>query len=65
MEHLFTLSRLDAGEGQTEWSRFDLAELAKTTSEQMSLLAEDKGIAIACDAGQNLTFRWSRATAPG
>lgn len=52
VEQLFTLSRLDAGEAQTEWSRFDLAGLAKTTAEQMSLLAEDKNISIACEAGQ-------------
>ena len=52
VEQLFTLSRLDAGEAQAEWSRFDLAELAKTTAEQMSLLAEDKNIYITCDASQ-------------
>lgn len=52
VEQLFTLSRLDAGEAQTEWTRFDLTELAKTTAEQMNLLAEDKGIAIACEASQ-------------
>ena len=51
VEQLFTLSRLDAGEAQTEWTRFDLTELAKTTVGQMNLLAEDKGIAIACNAG--------------
>jgi heavy metal sensor kinase len=54
VEQLFTLSRLDAGEAQAEWSRFDLASLAKTTAEQMSLLAEDKNITIACDAGQTV-----------
>jgi signal transduction histidine kinase len=52
VEQLFTLSRLDAGEGQSGWTCFDLGELAKTTAEQMSLLAEDKGISIACDIGQ-------------
>ncbi|HTQ51274.1 MAG TPA: ATP-binding protein [Candidatus Acidoferrales bacterium] len=52
VEQLFTLSRLDAGEAQVDWSRFDLAELAKTTTDQMSLLAEDKNISIACDAKQ-------------
>lgn len=52
VEHLFTLSRLDAGEAQAEWTCFDLGELAKTTAEQMSLLAEDKGISIACEIGQ-------------
>jgi len=51
VEQLFTLSRLDAGEGQSQWTCFDLGELAKTTADQMSLLAEDKGIAIACDVG--------------
>ena len=55
VEQLFTLSRLDAGEARTEWTRFDLADLAKTTAEQMSLLAEDKGITISCDASQRLT----------
>jgi heavy metal sensor kinase len=54
VEQLFTLSRLDAGEAQAEWSRFDLANLAKTTAEQMSLLAEDKNITIACDADQSV-----------
>ncbi|HUA39905.1 MAG TPA: ATP-binding protein [Candidatus Sulfopaludibacter sp.] len=52
VEQLFTLSRLDAGEAQADWSRFDLAELAKTTADQMSLLAEDKNIAIVCEANQ-------------
>jgi len=52
VEQLFTLSRLDAGEAQVDCSRFDLAGLAKTTAEQMSLLAEDKKISITCDARQ-------------
>jgi heavy metal sensor kinase len=52
VEQLFTLSRLDAGEAQAEWSRFDLAGMAKNTAEQMSLLAEDKNISITCDAKQ-------------
>ncbi len=60
VEQLFTLSRLDAGEAQTEWTRFDLAELAKTTAEQMSLLAEDKGISISCDAGQPVPVKGNR-----
>ncbi len=42
VEGLFALSRLDAGEAHAEWVRFDLAELAATTADQMSLLAEDK-----------------------
>ncbi|MGH8022398.1 MAG: sensor histidine kinase, partial [Limisphaerales bacterium] len=32
----------------------DLANLAKTTAEQMSLLAEDKNITIACNASQSV-----------
>ncbi len=61
VEQLFALSRLDAGEAQTEWTQFDLAELAKTTTEQMSLLAEDKGIAITCQASQKVPVEGDRA----
>jgi len=60
VEQLFTLSRLDAGEAQTEWSRFDLSELARTTADQMSLLAEDKRIAISCHASQPLPVEGDR-----
>jgi heavy metal sensor kinase len=59
VEQLFTLSRLDDGEAQTEWTRFDLTELAQTTVEQMNLLAEDKGISISCDASQPLPVKGS------
>ncbi len=52
VDQLFTLSRLDAGEAQIEWKQLDLAELVRTTTEQMSLLAEDKKISIACNIGQ-------------
>jgi heavy metal sensor kinase len=57
VEQLFTLSRLDDGEAQTEWTRFDLTELAQTTVEQMKLLAEDKDISISCDANQPLSVK--------
>jgi heavy metal sensor kinase len=60
VEQLFTLSRLDAGEAQTEWTRFDLSELAKTTAEQMSLLAEDKGISISCEVSQPMPVKGNR-----
>ena len=60
VEQLFTLSRLDAGEAQTEWTRFDLSELARTASEQMSLLAEDKNISIACNANQPILVEGNR-----
>jgi heavy metal sensor kinase len=52
VEKLFALSRLDAGEAQTDWQSLDLADMARTTAEQMSLLAEDKNIDITCDAPQ-------------
>jgi len=49
VENLFALSRLDAGQGFGAHARFDLARLVATTSEQMCLLAEDKGLTIACE----------------
>jgi heavy metal sensor kinase len=49
VEGLFAVSRLDAGEAQKEHVRFDLAELAASTAEQMCLLAEDKEISISTD----------------
>lgn len=60
VEQLFTLSRLDAGEAQTEWELLDLTELAKTTADQMGLLAEDKGISIACEADQPILVEGDR-----
>jgi heavy metal sensor kinase len=46
VQKLFALSRLDAGEAQSEWVRLDLAALAGSTSDQMLLLAEDKKIKV-------------------
>jgi signal transduction histidine kinase len=60
VEQLFTLSRLDAGEARSEWTRFDLAELAQTTADQMSLLAEDKGISISCSTSQPMRVEGDR-----
>ena len=60
VEQLLMLSRLDAGEAQTDWIRFDLSELAQTTAEQMSLLAEDKGISIVGDARQPVPVKGNR-----
>jgi heavy metal sensor kinase len=48
VEGLLMLSRLDAGEAQSEWVALDLAELTVSTADQMSLLAEDKHISICC-----------------
>lgn len=46
VEGLLMLSRLDAGEAKSEWVSVDLAELTRSTAEQMSLLAEDRKIAM-------------------
>jgi heavy metal sensor kinase len=48
VQGLLALSRLDGGEGQAESVVFDLAKVVSTTTEQMCLLAEDKGIALEC-----------------
>ena len=61
VDALFAISRLDAGEAQQEWERFDLAPLAASTTEQMSLLAEDKGISVACNAEGNVSVEGDRA----
>ena len=61
VEQLFALSRLDAGEAQADWQCFDLADLARTTAEQMALLAEDKHIAINCDANEPVQIEGDRA----
>ncbi len=61
VEGLFALSRLDAGEAHAEWVRFDLAELAATTADQMSLLAEDKQVSVACDSASGVTVEGDRA----
>jgi len=60
VESLFALSRLDAGEAGA-WQRFDLAELAATTAEQMSLLATDKQIRVECESTPGVTVRGDRA----
>lgn len=50
VESLLAISRLDAGEALMTRERFDLAELVNGTADQMRLLAEDKQIALKCDA---------------
>jgi heavy metal sensor kinase len=54
VDRLFAISRLDAGDAQQEWARFDLARLASTTADQMSLLADDKGISVSCNVEENV-----------
>jgi len=52
VESLLAISRLDAGEARMERARFDLAELAEATTEQLRLLAEDKNISLGSQAGR-------------
>jgi len=61
VEGLLALSRLDAGEANSEWVRFDLAELVATTADQMSLLAEDKNITVVCESTSGVNVEGDRA----
>ena len=61
VEGLFAISRLDAGEAQAEMVKFDLGKLASSTTDQMSLLGEDKNIKITCATANDV---WSRAIVP-
>ncbi|MCE3232163.1 MAG: integral rane sensor signal transduction histidine kinase [Rickettsiaceae bacterium] len=49
-EGLLSIDRLDAGEAKIENQIVDIAELARTTIEQMRLLADEKNITINCNA---------------
>jgi len=48
VEDLLAISRLEAGEALLERTRLDLKSLVSGTADQMSLLAEDKGIEVRC-----------------
>jgi heavy metal sensor kinase len=61
VEGLLALSRLDTGEANSEWVSFDLAELAATTADQMSLLAEDKNITVVCETSPGVNVGGDRA----
>ncbi len=50
VDQLLTMSRLDAGEAFLELSRFDFAELVRTTVEYMRLLADEKKLALKVEA---------------
>lgn len=54
VEGLLAVARLDAGEAQREWLRFDLAELVATTADQMKLLAEDQRITLVCNTASRV-----------
>jgi heavy metal sensor kinase len=61
VEGLFAISRLDAGEAQAELVKFDLGKLAASTTDQMSLLGEDKNIHITCAAANDVWVEGDRA----
>jgi heavy metal sensor kinase len=61
VEGLFAISRLDAGEAQAESVKFDLGKLASSTTDQMSLLGEDKNIKITCAAANDVWVEGDRA----
>ncbi len=61
VEGLFALSRLDAGEALEQSAPFDLSELAVSTTEQMSLLAEDKNITLTSSASQRVMMNGDRS----
>jgi len=61
VEGLFALSRLDAGEAQAECVPLDLAKLARTTAEQMCLLAEEKHIDLVCETGEGVEVDGDRS----
>jgi len=52
VENLLAISRLEAGEARRQSERLDFAELARSTAEQMRLLAEEKHISLNCDGAE-------------
>lgn len=65
LEHLVSgllvLSRLDAGETQRERVELDLADLARSTAEQMRLMAEDRDISIELACLQSVLIQGDRS----
>jgi len=61
VESMLAISRMDAGEARMDRAKFDLAELATTTTEQMRLLAEDKGISLRCDISASVEVKGDRS----
>lgn len=61
VERLFALSRLDAGEAQSEWIEIDLGPLVASTAEQMLLLAADKGIVVTCETDERVMVMGDRS----
>lgn len=56
VEHLLAISRLDAGEALRETVCLDLGKMARSTAEQMHLLAEEKSISLLYDITPNVSI---------
>ncbi len=54
VENLLIISRLDAGEVKMEKALLDLGELARSTAEQMKVLAEEKCLEMSCRIEQSV-----------
>ncbi|MGB9152449.1 MAG: heavy metal sensor histidine kinase [Alphaproteobacteria bacterium] len=61
VEGLFSLARLDAGEGKVENDVVDLAELTRSTLEQMHLLAEERSLSVIVSAAHPVFVRGDAA----
>src|SRR6266545_3054141 len=54
VENLLAISRLEAGEARVQPVRLDFAELARTTADQMKLLAEEKRISLTSNGSSSV-----------
>ena len=61
VEGLLALSRLDAGDAPSERTRFDLAQLAAETADQMSLMALDKALTLGANSPGSVPVEADRA----
>lgn len=61
VDQLLTMSRLDAGEAFVEISRFDFAELVKTTVEHMRLLAGEKQLSLRVETSRQVWVEGDRS----
>lgn len=57
IENLMSISRFDSGSCDISFKPVNLAELANTTVEQMSLLAVEKAIFLVCNGGPEITVK--------
>ena len=55
VEGLLALAKIDSGGANQDWTAVDLTQLAISTSDQMCLLAEDKGISIVGESSGSVT----------